>query len=101
MVVTPKNSLEKPISLEKARRGRLHKYWPFSRALSTLGRGPRVDNALKISGPILTVVYESFSSPTSFFLLRNNIMMDDLCFVSAFLQQPHTLLTTVLPFHLI
>ena len=51
---TAKNSLEKPISLEKARRGRLHKYWPFR---STLGRGPRVpvDNALKISGPILTV----------------------------------------------
>jgi hypothetical protein len=48
---TAKNSLEKPISLEKARRGRLHKYWPF---LSTLGQGPRVDNALKISGPILT-----------------------------------------------
>ena len=26
---TAKNSLEKPISLEKARTGRLHKYWPF------------------------------------------------------------------------
>ena len=31
--------------------------FPFSRALSTLGRGPRVDNALKISGPILTVIF--------------------------------------------
>ena len=42
----PKNSLEKSITLEKARRRRLHKYWPFSRALSNLGQGPRVDNAM-------------------------------------------------------
>jgi hypothetical protein len=53
---TAKNSLEKSISLEKARtgRGRLQKYWDFR---STLGRGPRVDNALRISGPILTVLH--------------------------------------------
>ena len=37
---TAKNSLEKTISLEKARRGRLQKYWPFR------STNPRADEVL-------------------------------------------------------